>query len=243
MKIFTSLTLVFLMSSCISNHSKNDIISNHSKNDIKIQNNCSDLGLVVNEFVEIGNQKWMSNDLKTIFYNNGDPINQARSDEEWQKFGELKKGCYRLLDEETILYNGYVLTDERGVIPQGYRLPSIEDFNQLYLFITQNEEEIYWNNYEFMKSISSYNFSTWNDVIVRSNNRTKFSAKPGGFVYPAGNTSTSEHNFNCSYWWTSTSNWSDSLEGLDIGYCSNDLGGGGNYELTFGFSVRPILCE
>ena len=66
--------------------------------------------------VEIGSQIWMKNDLQLTEFLNGDPISEARSNDEWIKFVKMKKPCFRKVGQ-SILYNGYVLNDERGLVP------------------------------------------------------------------------------------------------------------------------------
>jgi hypothetical protein len=50
----------------------------------------------------------------------------------------------------------------------------------------------------------------------------------------------SESGGNCSYWWTASSEGANTIV-VDIGWCSQDSGGGkGSYPKAFGFAVRAI---
>ena len=73
-------------------------------------------------------------------------------------------------------------------------------------------------------------------VETKTNGKSGFKAKKGGHVYDHG----AGNEGNCSYWWTSSSEGKDKIV-ADIGYCSQDLGGGkGVYPSTYGFAVRAI---
>ncbi|MFM9005066.1 MAG: hypothetical protein ACKOSR_06145, partial [Flavobacteriales bacterium] len=74
-------------------------------------------------------------------------------------------------------------------------------------------------------------------MTIKGQGTGGFNAREGGFVYDHGETGGEG---SCTYWWTSTLNESD-FTVFDIGYCSQDLGGGmGNYSASYGFSVRGI---
>ena len=78
------------------------------------------------------------------------------------------------------------------------------------------------------------------DVEIKSNGKSGFNAIKGGFVYNNGSLG---NQGNCSYWWTS-SKQGENADVVDIGYCSQDLGGGdGNYSFSFGFAVRGITSK
>lgn len=84
--------------------------------------------------VKIGNQIWMQENLQVKHYNNGDEIPLVTLDED-QKWIDAKSGMYcqyedksKLGDYYGLLYNKYVVTDERKVAPKGYRISSGNDW-------------------------------------------------------------------------------------------------------------------
>lgn len=92
--------------------------------------------------VKIGNQEWSSINLSTKKFKNGDPINFASSFAEWVNAGKNNKPVWCHINNEEknetlygVLYNGYVLTDARGIIPDGWRLPSRKDMRELEQFL------------------------------------------------------------------------------------------------------------
>ncbi len=90
-----------------------------------------------NEYFEIGNQVWMRNNLDVDTYNNGDPIPLANTQEELNSFINEEVGCYSYFqfnEFNTALgkrYNYYALNDPRGLVPDGYKVPSEEDWKSL----------------------------------------------------------------------------------------------------------------
>lgn len=71
-------------------------------------------------------------------YRNGELIPEARSDEEWIKYGSEKVGCWCYYDNDPEngkkygkLYNWYAVNDERGLAPVGWRIPSDKEWSNL----------------------------------------------------------------------------------------------------------------
>jgi uncharacterized protein (TIGR02145 family) len=194
--------------------------------------------------IKIGQQEWMTNDINAVVYNNGDAINEAKNEKQWRDYGNKKIGCYRKLSNGTFVYNGYAVNDQRGIIPAGFLLPSYDQFKQLMKFLGDGDSQ----SGKATQSMATYSIyiEDWvgdqetgglEDVEIKTNGNSGFNAKIGGFVYDHG---AKGNEGNCSFWWTSSSEGTDQI-GVDIGYCSQDLGGGkGSFPLTFGFAVRAI---
>ena len=197
--------------------------------------------------VVIGTQTWMAEDIKVIKYNNGDPIFHAKSEEEWNYYGNKQIGCFYKLNNGTIFYNGYVLNDPRGILPFGYKLPSYSDFEQLFEYLgggssmngTSTLSLVLYPIY-IEEWVGDQENGGLEMVEVQTNGNSGFNAEMGGYIYENG--SNLEYFTmdakNCSYWWTSSLE-NDKRIGVDIGYCSQDLGGGKvTYSLAFGLAVR-----
>jgi uncharacterized protein (TIGR02145 family) len=199
--------------------------------------------------VIIGNQTWMAEDIQVIKYNNGDPIFQAKSEEDWSNFGKTQKGCFYELNNGIILYNGYALNDPRGILPAGYRLPSYSDFAKLFEYLGGGGSQ----DGTSTLSLATYPIyiEEWvgdqetgglDMVEVQTNGESGFNAVMGGFIYDngLGSMGLSAEASNCSYWWTSSFENGQRI-GVDIGYCSQDAGGGkANYPSAFGLAIRAI---
>lgn len=72
--------------------------------------------------VKIGTQTWMAENLITTKFRNGDPVPEAKSDDEWV----VKKSSWCYYDNDPKnglkygkLYNWYALMDPRGLAPEG----------------------------------------------------------------------------------------------------------------------------
>jgi len=88
--------------------------------------------------VKIGNQIWSKENLNEITFLNGDKITLAKNCEEWEKLGEeMKPACaYLAYDEKNgkkfgLLYNFYAVTDKRGLAPEGWAIPTCEEYEIL----------------------------------------------------------------------------------------------------------------
>ena len=202
--------------------------------------------------IKIGQQEWMAKDINTISYNNGDHINEAKSEKKWKEYGEKKLGCYRKLSNGTFVYNGFAIKDKRGIVPFGFAIPTYIQFNKLITFLGGGDS----CSGKATKSLATYSIFIQELVLrrfkngnidennsgveffeIKSNGNSGFKAKKGGFVYDHG---AIRKEGNCSYWWTSTSEGQDKIV-VDIGNCSQDLGGGkGIYPSTYGFAIRAI---
>jgi uncharacterized protein (TIGR02145 family) len=91
----------------------------------------------------IGNQEWMINNLKVTRYRNGDAIPTNVDNTQWQNTSSGAYAIYPHGDVDGIsseadmvdaygkLYNWYAVTDSRGLCPEGWRVPSDDDWATL----------------------------------------------------------------------------------------------------------------
>ena len=78
----------------------------------------------VYQTIQIGEQIWMAENLKVNRYNNGDDITTY-------SFNSVEYGR---------LYDWYAATDDRGVCPSGFYIPSEQDFLVLENFLNNEGE-------------------------------------------------------------------------------------------------------
>lgn len=88
--------------------------------------------------VTIGTQVWMTKNLDVAKFRNGDPIPEAKTDEEWKKAGENKQPAWCYYDNNPAngvkygkLYNWYAVNDPRGIAPVGYHVPTDAEWTKL----------------------------------------------------------------------------------------------------------------
>jgi len=89
-----------------------------------------------NIFRETGQDRnrWMHGNLSVTRYRNGDIILYAPTNQEWQEAHRQKKGawCYYNNDPKMgTLYNRYAVNDMRGLAPDGWRIPTENDWEDL----------------------------------------------------------------------------------------------------------------
>jgi hypothetical protein len=69
--------------------------------------------------------------LDVVTYRNGDPIPFVKSEKKW---AALKTGAYCYYDndpEKGVLYNWYAVNDPRGLAPEGWKIPTIKELEQI----------------------------------------------------------------------------------------------------------------
>jgi len=88
--------------------------------------------------VKIGDQEWMVRNLDACTFRNGDPIPEAGSPEEWNNAAKEEQPAWCHVDNNSEndavfgkLYNWYALNDPRGLAPQGWHIPSDEEWDML----------------------------------------------------------------------------------------------------------------
>jgi len=162
--------------------------------------------------VKIGNQIWMSKNLDVSTFRNGETITQAMNMNDWRKASQNKKAawCYYDFDSKNgqkygKLYNWYAVSDERGLAPEGYHVPSDQEWNQLL-----NYESIGGQNTagRFLKSKTGWTVKTKNKKENNGGGIDKygFNALPGGGIVSTN--TGSEFIFEgygfIGIWWSTT---------------------------------------
>lgn len=147
--------------------------------------------------VTIGKQVWMTENLNVDKFRNGDPIPEAKTNEEWEKAGKEGKPawCYYDKDEKTgivygKLYNWYAVNDSRGLAPIGYHIPSDTEWTILSDYLggeaaagTKMKSTMGWTN------------------EGNGTNSSGFSGLPCGYRYPYGDI----FGFGSfGYWWSAS---------------------------------------
>ena len=131
----------------------------------RLTNNLTNFDIVI-----IGDQIWNSKNLSIKHFLNGDQIPIAKSSEDWVKAGlEKQPACCAYENDEKneiqfgLMYNWWVINDPRGFVPEGYKIPSKEDF-------------------EILKKNIGKNGNLLKSIIYRDGlDSFGFSAIPGGF--------------------------------------------------------------
>ena len=88
--------------------------------------------------IVIGSYTWMTKNLNVSSFSNGDPIQEAKSAEEWIRLGAsgIPAWCYYENDSNNDwvygkLYNWFAVSDPRGLAPKGWYIPTHDDWGVL----------------------------------------------------------------------------------------------------------------
>jgi len=181
--------------------------------------------------VTIGTQVWMAENLKTTHYCNGDPIPEVTDSAQWynQSTGAYCNYANNANIAATYgrLYNWYAVTDNRGLVPVGWHVPTENDLNTLKTFLGINTAG---------GKLKEAGTVHWMSPNTGATNESGFTALPGGdrqWPYAFGSLGTYGN------WWTSTEFDLSSGIWLYIHHTSTVMSGGPNYKVS-GFSVRCI---
>jgi uncharacterized protein (TIGR02145 family) len=132
--------------------------------------------------ITIGTQTWMAENLRTTKYRNSESISIVNIGVEWG-FREKEALCSHMntMDKNKIatdglLYNAYAIKDSRNIAPQGWRVPTVEDWEKL---ITQLGGKDLASN-----KLKEAGTLHWSETTTKVTNESGFSAiATGGRSY------------------------------------------------------------
>lgn len=167
--------------------------------------------------VSIGNQIWLTENLKTTKFNNQDPIPLITDNTLWSTQTEAAYCSYQndnlLANVYGNLYNWHVLNDIRNVCPSGYHVPSILDWEALIDFLGGAAVA--------GGKLKEAGLAHWIDPNTGATNSSGFTLLPSG--WRAHNNGFYENLTYMAYQWSSTSidalNASIMLVGFDSESC------------------------
>jgi uncharacterized protein (TIGR02145 family) len=184
--------------------------------------------------IGIGSQIWMAENLKVTNYRNGAPIDNVTDYTAWNS---LTSGAYSSYDNNDgniavygLLYNWYAVTDSRNIAPQGWHIPTRDEFDTL-----SN-----WLGGELVAGgkLKESGTANWSAPNTDATNESGFTALPGGWRLNMGNFFYMNQS---SFWWTKSNDFLPSSMATSFGTDYN------NAELTsyatikqFGLSIRCV---
>jgi uncharacterized protein (TIGR02145 family) len=166
--------------------------------------------------VIIGNQEWMSENLKVSKYKDGDTITNNLNESGWENtvsgaYGIYNNnGAYGIYNDEAVndsifgkLYNWYAVADPRGLCPVGWHIPGDEEWSILENFL--GGSSVAGGK---MKSTGTGNFSAgtglWEFPNTDATNSSGFSGLPGSLRQQGGIYSCAVCPNGAGIWWSST---------------------------------------
>ena len=181
--------------------------------------------------VEIGDQCWFAENLRTTTYADGTAIPEVT---DWGTWGGLSSGARSDYGNDAgnvetygRLYNWYAVDDARGLCPNGWHVPTDDEWTEL-------ETHVGANGHSGTEGTALKSTSGW--YIGNGTDDFGFSGLPGGYrhsevgdFFPSG---------NIGYWWSSSSNGGDAWC-LELNGSRTEIP---RYivSLRYGFSVRCL---
>jgi len=162
--------------------------------------------------ITIGTQTWMAENLRVTHYRNGDPIANVKDNNAW---GNQTAGAYcsygNTSNVDSIatygyLYNWFTCVDERELCPDGWHVPTDEEWTTLITYLDNGENGFDPNgtgdNGIVGGRIKEAGTTHWG-ISNRGDNSSGFTALPGGFRQ-SYNGLYKGYNYR-AFFWSSTS--------------------------------------
>ncbi len=138
--------------------------------------------------VWIGDQLWMAENLKTKQYNDGSYISYVVNGDDWEDYAVNSFAAYCDVNGSSdnfetygLLYNAFAVTDERGICPIGFHVPSEDDWMELVSSVGGNPSpgSGYWSETAggILKEMGT---DHWNSPNTLATNNVGFTALPAG---------------------------------------------------------------
>ncbi len=198
--------------------------------------------------VRIGTQVWMVKNLDVETYRNGEPIRHCRTVEEWKDANSKMEGAWCYYENSDSLgaiygklYNWHAVNDPRGLAPEGWHVPTDDEWKELEMCLgmTQAEADLVGYRGTDQESQLADRADLWDDGKLENDANfgiSGFSAFPGGY---RGNNGTFHLVGYNGFWWSSTESSTDYAYYRTLGY--NTTGVGRNYyNMDYGYSVRCV---
>lgn len=178
--------------------------------------------------VVIGNQQWTIDNLSVDRFRNGDIIQEVLPEsvqawnvnkladnvtDNWNKYFNNNNPCYTYFAASPTnnnhfgkLYNIHVVNDKRGVGPEGFRIPSMADFQKLANYLGDEAGKLLKSKNSSDLNSKSTNWSSCAGT-KKGNNKFGFNGVPSGMgmVY-ANQVFGMVFAADCAIYWTTDSN-------------------------------------
>jgi len=196
----------------------------------------------VYQTIQIGDQLWMAENLKVTKYRDGSVIPNITNNGDW---GGLSSGAYGDYDNNPTnsdtygrLYNWYTVDDSRGVCPDGWHVPSGDEYTILTDYV--GGEEVAGGKMKSTGTIEDGD-GLWNyysdEITEEATNESGFTGLPAG--YRLSSNGTYYHMGNYGFFWSSSEGSSYYAWNRLLYYDFSDVARYNYYKL-YGFSVRCL---
>jgi uncharacterized protein (TIGR02145 family) len=180
--------------------------------------------------VQIGDQCWLRENLRTSRYRNGEDIPVIEEDSLWLS---TSAGAFAYYtndpDQDTLegmLYNHFALSDNRGLCPTGWHVPSDAEWTTLQEYISRGDKE----------GGALKDTLEWDFPNAGAANLMGFRARAAGFRAATGGFGGQGiHGF----WWSTSPAEPGKAWSRQLNYASTSMFRNANF-LLFGMSVRCL---
>ena len=207
--------------------------------------------------VQIGQQCWMKENLRTTKYADNTEIPAGNANSETSPLRYAPNN-----DETNVLVYGYLYnwpavmhgasssdanpSGVQGICPNGWHVPSVAEWTQLRDFVSSQSQYICGSNNSYIAKAlahtTGWSYATGScepGNTPTSNNATGFSALPAGGFF----TDNFSHFHQVSYFWSTTKTSQQSQpSAFEIHYNNECVTGGGSFQ-NMAYSVRCIRDE
>jgi uncharacterized protein (TIGR02145 family) len=220
-----------------------------SHNPEKIYGVSSDVDGQLYQTIQIGNQTWFAENLKTTHYNNGDLIFEVN---ESPGFVAVNEGAWCYFDYNPQyncpygkLYNWQAASDPRGLCPVGWHVSTLSDWQELVAEVDSISIDtlnlptfILSESANFKLRSTSRQFST--DPNSNASNSSGFSAIPGGLTSYYNDDTFELLGVYSSWWFIPTPEYQIQYPSINFTTENNTVYINENYNYSRGLSIRCV---
>jgi len=154
--------------------------------------------------IQIGNQVWLKESLKTTSYNDGTPIGDGNNVDEWVDAGDNDWDVFAWYEFDQVtygdtygaLYNWFVVSPvdngNKNVCPVGWHVPTLAEAEALVISLSPNAGS----------KLKTAGTQFWDAPNSGANNSSGYSARGSGQINPDGSSSSIRSTMR---YWTSES--------------------------------------
>lgn len=198
--------------------------------------------------VSIGDQTWLSENLKTSRFSNGDLIETGKLSDsdmtdkvnpiyQWPAYDNSKNG-----PQYGRYYTGYVASDSRNVCPAGWHVPTVNEWDILIQYLADNGYGFEGSGDDIAKALASTSgWTEWGEAGTigsnsASNNSSGFTALAAGFRYSDGAWCCESTH---TKFWSSNPETEVLSQAIGLGF-NVDVVSKQDLSKLFGFSIRCV---
>jgi len=194
---------------------------------------------IVYKTVKIGEQEWFAENLKTTSYSDGSSI--ATTEDPFASLQYVSEPSFQwaydgdenMVDTYGRLYTWWAISDEKGVCPDGWHVPTNDEWSELY--------ETVGGVYIAGGILKEEGTAHWVSPNVGATNEAGFTALPAGYRDPSG---WYDELGYTGVWWTSSNGLVNGFDVAWVRFFVNDYASAGDANSyatpNYGYSVRCI---